>query len=42
MKKLLENKGYKVVMIRTGNNKVVSCVQRSKIANKAKSFLIVF
>lgn len=41
MKKLLEDRGYKVIMTRTSNKKAVSCVKRAKIANKAKADIFV-
>ncbi|MDE5779710.1 MAG: N-acetylmuramoyl-L-alanine amidase [Lachnospiraceae bacterium] len=41
MKKLLEARGYKVVMTRTNSKKPLSCVSRAKIANKAKADIYV-
>ncbi len=41
MKKLLEARGYKVVMTRTNSKKALSCVSRAKIANKAKADIYV-
>ena len=41
MKKLLEARGYKVVMTRTNSKKPLSCVSRAKIANKAKANIYV-
>lgn len=41
MKKLLEARGYKVVMTRTDSKKALSCVSRAKIANKAKADIYV-
>lgn len=37
LKKLLEGRGYKVVMTRTDSSKPLSCVQRTQIANNAKA-----
>lgn len=41
MKKLLEDRGYKVVMTRTSNKKAISCVKRAKIANNAKADIFI-
>lgn len=35
LKKLLENRGYNVVMTRTDSSKPLSCIQRTQIANNA-------
>ncbi len=41
MKKLLEARGYKVVMTRTNSKKALSCISRAKIATKAKADIYV-
>ena len=37
LKKVLETRGYKVILTRTTNNVALSCIQRAQVANKAKA-----
>lgn len=37
LKKVLESRGYGVVLTRTNNTKAISCIGRAKVANKAKA-----
>lgn len=41
MKPLLEDKGYLVVLTRSSNKKAISCVERAKVANKAKADIFI-
>ena len=41
MKKILTERGYKVVMTREDNNTAISCAERAKVANKAKADIFV-
>lgn len=41
MKRVLEGRGYGVVLTRSNNNVAISCVGRAKIANKAKADIFI-